>query len=157
MFFIMKKVVLLFAALISACMLNAQNIEYVAASLNMRTAPNTSASISLVLSRGVSVRISGNRIGNWVPVVYNGHTGYVYAKHLTKKRFHNPPRGHQRYAEQYRPGHNRHAEQYRHGEPDRIPRESSPSREVKPTKHSKNAPGHSNQPHKEKNKQHKNR
>lgn len=152
----MKKVVLLFASLIFACMLNAQNIEYVAANLNMRTAPNASASVALVLSRGVSVTISGNHIGDWVPVVYNGRTGYVYAKHLTKKRVHNSPRAHKKYAKQSRPGHNGHAEQYRDAEPNRPSRESKPSRQDKPTKQYNKAPGHSKQSHEEQ-KQHQDR
>jgi|GEM_PF-4705080 len=154
----MKKVVLLFASLIFTCMLNAQNLEYVSANLNMRTAPNASASVAFVLSRGVAVRISGNYIGDWAPVVYNGHTGYVYAKHLRKRRMHRSPRGHQIHAEQFRPGHNRHAEQYRHAEPNRPSRESRPSRQDRPTKqyNQNQAPGHSKQSH-EGHKQHQGR
>lgn len=50
--------------------------------LNVRAGMSTLTSIFGVLHEGESVDITGDQIGGWVPVSYNGHDSFVYAAYL---------------------------------------------------------------------------
>jgi uncharacterized protein YraI len=64
--------------------LNAQDVRYVTANLNLRMEPNTQSSIITVLPKGTAIIIDEDCDCKWIPVRYSGYIGYVSTKYLSK-------------------------------------------------------------------------
>ena len=51
--------------------------------VNVRAGASTLASILGTLGVGESVNVTGDQVGGWIPVSYNGRNGFVYAVYLS--------------------------------------------------------------------------
>lgn len=51
--------------------------------VNVRTGASTLTPVMGVLRTGESVSVTGSAVGGWVPVSYNGRSGYVYGAYLS--------------------------------------------------------------------------
>ncbi|MFV0545695.1 MAG: DUF3761 domain-containing protein [Bacteroides sp.] len=83
----MKKISLIIILLIVFLGINAQNnIRYTTVNLNMRSMPNTSSEVLLVIPQGTSITIDEDCDCKWIPISYNGQIGYVSTKYITKEK-----------------------------------------------------------------------
>ena len=80
---IMKR--FLFSLVISLVALSgfAQSVRYTTANLNLRTMPKTSAQVITVIPKGTPVTLDDDCECEWIPVLYNGHIGYVSTNYLS--------------------------------------------------------------------------
>jgi uncharacterized protein YgiM (DUF1202 family) len=80
----MKKYILILCYLFIALTINAQtNYKYTSANLNLRTEPNTSSKVVIVIPKGTQVKMAEICDCEWILVSYDGNNGYVYSKYLT--------------------------------------------------------------------------
>lgn len=83
----MKKISLIIIQLIIFLGINAQNhIRYTTVDLNMRSMPNTSSKVLLVIPQGTSVTIDDDCDCKWIPINYKGKIGYVSTKYISKEK-----------------------------------------------------------------------
>jgi uncharacterized protein YraI len=59
--------------------------KYTSTNLNLRSLPSTEGEVLILIPMGTSVIIEEDCDCEWIKVLYNGMTGYVYSKHLTNK------------------------------------------------------------------------
>jgi SH3 domain protein len=84
----MRKFIILFIQLIFVLAINAQSsVKYTTVDLNLRTAPNKSSHVIMVIPQGTPVTIDEDCNCKWIPIRYDGQIGYVSTKYLTKNRF----------------------------------------------------------------------
>jgi uncharacterized protein YraI len=80
----MKKYLLLLIQLFIVLTISAQtNSKYTSVNLNLRTSPDISSTILIVIPKGTEVRMAENCDCEWIKVSYSGNIGYVYSKYLT--------------------------------------------------------------------------
>jgi len=83
----MKKVIFLFIQLVFALTMNAQSsVKYTTVDLNLRTAPNKSSHVIMVIPQGTPVTIDEDCDCKWIPIRFDGQIGYVSTKYLTKNK-----------------------------------------------------------------------
>ncbi|MBP1631487.1 MAG: type 3 domain protein [Bacteroidetes bacterium] len=83
----MRKFIILFIQLIFVLAINAQSsVKYATVDLNLRTAPNKSSHVIMVIPQGTPVTIDEDCNCKWIPIRYDGQIGYVSTKYLTKNR-----------------------------------------------------------------------
>lgn len=87
----MKKVTLLLVQLLIVFSSFSQDvIKYTTTNLRMRSDTTTTSEIITVIPNGTSVTLSEDCTCDWILVSYQGKTGYVSSKYLTKTK----PAGH---------------------------------------------------------------
>ena len=62
------------------------SIQYTTSNLNMRVGPSTDSKVILVIPKGTPVTIDKECDCSWIPVSYNGITGYISTKYLSKNK-----------------------------------------------------------------------
>lgn len=81
----MKRILLIIFTVLLLGQVNAQVvIKYTTCNLNLRTGDGTEYGVITVIPKGTPVKIEQDCDCSWVPVRYNGYTGYIYAKYLSK-------------------------------------------------------------------------
>lgn len=81
----MKKLLFLLCGILMLGSVWAQsNIRYTTVDLNMRTDTTSYSEVLMVLPRGTAVTIDDDCNCTWIPVSYQGKTGYVSARFLSK-------------------------------------------------------------------------
>lgn len=82
----MKKLILLFICVLTGLTGMAQeNTRYTTVDLNMRTDTTVYSDIVMLLRRGTAVAVADDCDCRWLPVEYQGRTGYVSSRFLSKK------------------------------------------------------------------------
>lgn len=83
----MKKLVFLLLQLLFVVSGFAQNgVKYTSVKLNLREDSNASSQVITVLPKGTAVTMAEDCDCEWILVSYQGKTGYVYSKYLTKTK-----------------------------------------------------------------------
>lgn len=95
----MKRILFLLFVLLFSCEISAQSvIRYTTANLNLRQGDGVEYGIITVIPKGTPVRIDDDCDCSWIPVSYNGYTGYISTKYLSKSYQKSPqPKGPVRY------------------------------------------------------------
>jgi len=60
------------------------SVKYTSVRLNLREDANSWSNVITVIPKGTAVSMAEDCDCEWILVSYQGHTGYVYSKHLTK-------------------------------------------------------------------------
>ncbi len=83
----MKKYCIILLLLFFGFSLKAQStFKYTSTNLNLRTEPNTSSKILIVLPAGTMVKMEEDCNCEWILVSYKENIGYVYSKYLTNNK-----------------------------------------------------------------------
>ena len=81
----MKKIILSICLCIFSLSVFAQtSVKYTSDNLNLRSLPSIYGSVLTVIPKGTSVNVAEDCDCDWIKVYYNGKTGYVSSKYLTK-------------------------------------------------------------------------
>lgn len=83
----MKRFLLILVVALSCLFSDAQIVtKYVSANLNLRSGPSTNYSVITTIPKGTSVKISDDCDCAWVPIEWNGYTGYVSSKYISNTK-----------------------------------------------------------------------
>lgn len=81
----MKRIIILLLAILFSYEINAQSvIKYTTANINLRKGDGVEYGILTIIPKGTPVEIDEDCDCNWIPVSYNGYTGYISTKYLSK-------------------------------------------------------------------------
>lgn len=80
----MKKLIItiLCAFFVSSIVFSQEVIKVTTSNLNLRKTPESTSEIITVIPKGTIVKIKDDCDCTWLPVLYDGKVGYVFAKYL---------------------------------------------------------------------------